>query len=111
MALELGGTWGIAFLVSAGIAHEIMAKDNSSPQTTEINAATRAETLMKWVHIGQVETLAFILIAAAVDRKNRAPILLGGFSAMIINEIEYTHAKAAGLAKLDQPGTENWSRR
>jgi len=107
MALELGGTWGIAFLVSAGIAHEIMAKDNSSPQTTEINASTRAATLMKYVHIGQVETLAFILIAAIVDKKNRVPILLGGFSAMIINEALYLHAKQAGLAS-QEPGTETW---
>jgi hypothetical protein len=111
MALELGGTWGIAFLVSAGISHEIMAKDNSSPQTTEINAATRADTLMKWVHIGQVEAFVFIVIAACADRKNRAPILPGGFSAMVINEIEYVHAKQAGLAKLGAPGTEDWGRR
>jgi len=107
MALELGGTWGIAFLVSAGIAHEIMAKDNSSPQTTQINASTRAATLMKWVHIGQVETIVFITIAAIADRKNRVPILLGGLSAMLVNEVEYMHAKAAGLASME-PETETW---
>ena len=43
---------GVAFLVAAGIAAEIIAKACSSPQTTEINANQRADTLMKWVWIG-----------------------------------------------------------
>ena len=49
---------GIAFLVSAGIVYEIIAAACSSPQTTEINAGTRADTLMKWVHIGLAQPLA-----------------------------------------------------
>ena len=89
--------WGIAFLVSAGIMHEIMAKDVSSPQTTELNADIRAPTLMKWVHLGQVEGALFLAVAVVMDKQHRVPILLGGLSAMAINEIEYQHAKQTGL--------------
>jgi hypothetical protein len=108
MALALGASWGIAFLVSAGITYEIIAKDVSSPQTAEINIKKRADTLMKWVHVGQVESAVFITIAATVDKKYRQPILVGGIFAMIITEIEYIYAKRSGLAKPDEPGTEDY---
>jgi len=45
---------GVAFLVSAGLVYECIAKACSSPQTAELNAEKRAETLMKWVNIGCV---------------------------------------------------------
>jgi hypothetical protein len=102
-----GAGWGIAFLVAAGITYEIIAKDVSSPQTAELNAARRAPTLMKWVHVGQVESIAFITIAATVDRKHRDAILLGGILAMVITEAEYLHAKQSGLANGGAP-TEDW---
>lgn len=108
MALALGnGSSGIAFLVSAGITYEIIAKDVSSPQTTELNAAKRAPTLMKWVHIGQVESILFIAVASVMDRKHRGAILAGGILAMVITECEYIHAKQAGLSS-DLAGTEDW---
>jgi hypothetical protein len=98
LALARSVASGIAFLVSAGIVYEIIAKDVSSPQTVEINISTREETLMKWVHIGQVESAVFITAAAIMDKRNRGPILMGGISAMIITEAEYLHARASGLA-------------
>lgn len=109
MALALGssGTTGIAFLVSAGIVYEIIAKDVSSPQTCELNAEKRAPTLMKWVHVGQVEAAIFIAIAAGIDKKHRIPILAGGIMAMVITEGEYIHAKQAGLASTEE-GTEQY---
>lgn len=108
MALALGaGSNGIAFLVAAGITYEIIAKDVSSPQTAELNIRKRAPTLMKWVHIGQVESVLFILIAARIDKAHRAPILMGGILAMVITEAEYLHAKASGLASV-KPGTEDY---
>jgi hypothetical protein len=103
MALERMGDAqlgnGVAFLVSAGIVYEIIAKACSSPQTTELNAATRAATLMKWVHIGQAEAAALLFIAAWIDKKHRTAILSGGILAMVITEAEYLHAKSAGLSK------------
>jgi hypothetical protein len=107
MALERMGDAqlgnGVAFLVSAGIVYEIIAKACSSPQTTELNASTRAGTLMKWVHIGQAEAAALLIIAAYIDKKHRAAILSGGILAMVVTEAEYLHAKKAGLSKPGVP--------
>jgi hypothetical protein len=103
MAFSLSGSNGIAFLVSAGIAYEIIAKDVSSPQTAELNALTRAPTLMKWVHVGQVESAVMIGIAAVIDKQHRVPILAGGILAMVITEFEYMHAKQSGLANPGLP--------
>lgn len=102
MALALGsGSDAVAFLVAAGIVYEIIAKDVSSPQTAELNAATRAPTLMKWVHVGQIEAAAFIGIAVAFEPKKAKPILIGGILAMAVTELEYIHAKKSGL---ENPG-------
>lgn len=102
-ALEGTASFGIAFMVAAALVDEKIAKDVSSPQTAEINIRKRADTLMKWVHIGQVEAAAFIAIAAICDKRNRTPILVGGILAMVITEAEYMYAKQSGLAK---PGPE-----
>jgi hypothetical protein len=97
------GGKGIAFLVSAGIVYEIIAAACSSPQTTEINADTRADTLMKWVHIGLGQAAAFVVIAAAIDRPHAAPIIAGGGLAAVVMWYSYVHAKEAGLASCEPP--------
>jgi preprotein translocase subunit SecY len=107
MSAALEGGNGIAFLVSAGIVAEIIAKACSSPQTMEINAIARAGTLMKWVNIGVIEAALFIAIAAYVDRKHRGAILSGGILAGVITYGEYVYAKTSGLAS-GQPGTEQY---
>ena len=101
-----GGSNGIAFLVSAGVMYEIIAAACSSPQTTEINAHSRADTLMKWVYIGFAQGILFIALAALYDRKHAAPILIGGTLAGGILYLSYAHARQAGLAS-DEPGTED----
>jgi len=103
--MRAGG--GVAFLVSAGIMYEIIAAACSSPQTTEINAAARADTLMKWVHLGIGQGAVFIAIAAWLDPAHRAQIIGGGVLAGVLMYAQYTHAKAAGLAST-APGTENY---
>lgn len=95
----------VAFLVSAGIVYEIIAKDCSSPQTTEINADKRATTLMKWVNIGVVESAVFVAVAMYFSPKNKTPILLGGVLAAGITYGEYIYAKKCGLENIS-PGTE-----
>jgi hypothetical protein len=106
-AQELGsGSSGVAFLVSAGIVYEIIAAACSSPQTTEINASTRAETLMKWVHLGLVQAALFVVAAAVYDRKHAAPILVGGSLAGGLMYVQYAHAKQKGLES-PKPGTES----
>jgi hypothetical protein len=97
---------GIAFLVSAGIVYEIVAAACSSPQTTEINADKRSETLMKWVYLGLGQGAVFVTAAALIDKKHAGPILFGGALAGAIMYVSYAHAKAAGLASCE-PGTED----
>jgi hypothetical protein len=98
---------GVAFLVSAGIVYEIIAAACSSPQTTEINAKSRAGTLMKWVHIGIVQAVLFVLVAAYLDKPHRREILGGGLLAAGLMYGQYAHARTAGLAS-DAPGTESY---
>jgi len=107
LALDTNAGNGIAFLVSAGIVFEIVAYSCSSPQTTEINIRKRESTLMKWVHIGQLQSVGFIAAAAILDKKRRVPILVGGISAMIITEGLYVYAKQAGLNS-QGPETEEY---
>jgi hypothetical protein len=105
LALKADG--GVAFLVSAGLVYEIIAAACSSPQTAEINANKRAGTLMKWVHIGMVQALVFVLAAAYLDKRHRTQILAGGGFAMAAMYGQYVHARSAGLAS-SEPGTESY---
>jgi hypothetical protein len=108
MATELGTSKsnGIAFLVSAGIVYEIIAAACSSPQTTEINADKRADSLMKWVHIGIGQAAIFIALAAYFDKSHRQPIVAGGVLAGGLMYAQYVHAKKAGLESCAE-GTED----
>jgi hypothetical protein len=107
MATELmrDSSTGIAFLVSAGIVYEIIAAACSSPQTTEINASSRADTLMKWVHLGLLQSALFIAAAAYFDERHRLPIVAGGVTAGLLMYAQYVHAREAGLSS-SRPGTE-----
>jgi|ERR1700733_2194442 len=97
---------GVAFLVAAGIVYEIIAACCSSPQTAEINAHSRAGTLMKWVHVGCGQAAVFVAIAAFLDDENRWAIVSGGALAGGIMYTSYWHARDCGLA-CDLPGTED----
>lgn len=108
MAVEglAGGSGrGVRFLVSAGVVYEIMAAAASSPQTTEINAGARAETLMKWVHLGLAQSALFVGLACYFDPGGAPEYLSGAVLAAIVMEASYLHARAAGLKNGGQ-GTE-----
>lgn len=107
LALGKSNGNGIAFLVAAGIVFEIIAYCCSSPQTMEINAEKRAPTLMKYVHIGQVQAAGFIGIAAIMDKKHASAILTGGGLAMGISEVLYMYSMNAGLNN-PGPTTEDY---
>jgi len=107
VATAMKSEGGVAFLVSAGIVYEIIAAACSSPQTAEINAHKRADTLMKWVHLGIVQSALFVAAAAWLDKRHRAQILAGGGVAMALMYGQYVHARSAGLAS-DAPGTEQY---
>jgi hypothetical protein len=107
VASAMKGGGGVAFLVSAGIVYEIIAAACSSPQTTEINASSRADTLMKWVHIGIGQAAVFVIIAAYLERKHRVEIIAGGILAAGLMYAQYVHARNAGLSS-NAPGTESY---
>ena len=108
MARLDNNSWGIAFLVAAGIVYEIIAAACSSPQTTEINASTRAGTLMKWVHIGLAQSALFVgaegssmrVVAAASGRRLGRPVV-----AKNGDEAAAHFGVLAGVGAFDQPAS------
>lgn len=96
----------LTFMVSAGLVYEVIAAACSSPQTTEINASKRSETLMKWVWLGVAQSAALVVIAAIMS-KRPGPALLGGGTAIALMVAQYMHARKAGLAS-DLEGTEDY---
>lgn len=101
------GNAGVAFLVAAGLVYEVIAAACSSPQTAEINADRRSETLMKWVYIGSEQAAFFIIIAAIVDRQHAKEIFAGGFLAWSIMFVCYHYANQSGLKTAHLGGTED----
>jgi hypothetical protein len=95
-----------AFMMAALLVYGIVAAACSSPQTTEINAGARADTLMKWVMLGMGQAAIFIMIAAFID-KEKWPVLLGGGLAGAMMWTSYAHAKSCGL-KNGGPTTEQY---
>jgi uncharacterized membrane protein len=97
-----------AFLISAGLVYEIIAAACSSPQTAEINASKRSSTLMKWVHLGLVQSAIFVGAGAWIAAKtdgNPHMVIAGGTLAAVMMYGSYWHALDAGLAEGGQ-GTE-----
>jgi hypothetical protein len=108
MAIEGNATIGLAFLAGALAVADFTAKACSSPQTQQLNAkAGRAETSQKWVNIGLIEGIAFVVIAAVIDPRNRMAFIAGGALEAAVTYLEYSHATQAGLSSLEAP-TEDW---
>lgn len=96
---------GIAYL---GVK-DIYSADNSSPQTTEINARHRVSTLMKWVNIAAVESLSIVLIlAAAAPRGHKRWPFIGGMLALVVTYGQYLYAKMCGIGS-SEPPTEDFT--
>lgn len=94
--VAMRGDAALTFMVSAGLVYEVVAAACSSPQTTEINASKRSDTLMKWVGLGLLQAGALVAIAATMS-KQPGPALLGGGTAMVLMGAQYVHARNAGL--------------
>ena len=108
MADLIGGDDAATVAIYAALMYDIISATNSSPQTTEINAAARADTLMKWVKVGLVQGVLFIGIGMAIERpgKRWRPALGGGLAAVLL-WFQYVHARNAGLRQGGQP-TESY---
>jgi hypothetical protein len=85
---------GIAFLAAADAAYNAYGATNSSPQTTELFAADREVTLMKWVHLGGGQALLLTAIGAWLTRSVWP--LVGGGMVIAMMHASYLHACRAG---------------
>jgi len=90
-----GASNAVIFGVYAALAYDIMSSTNSSPQTTELFAGDRSETLMKYVKIGDVQIIAFGLFGSLLEG-NWWP-LAGCLSVGAIMHGMYAHALNAGM--------------
>ena len=98
-------TWAILVAVYATFALDVFSTFTSSPQTTELNAAARADTLMKWVKIGTLVAVAGGAIGSYTSR-SAWPLISTGVVAASMFYV-YNHAKKAGLESGGQP-TEHY---
>jgi hypothetical protein len=111
MAVNGGmGTPAVTVAVYAALTYDVISATNSSPQTTEINAQKRADTLMKWVKLGLAQAALFAGIGIALEFASKRPIwppLVGSGLAGGLLWWQYIHAMNSGLAT-DAPGTEDY---
>jgi hypothetical protein len=94
----------ITVAIYAALVYDIISATNSSPQTTEINASVRAETLMKWVRIGLVQAALFAALGVMLDKRRWPPLLGAGLAAGLL-WVQYVYARNMGL-RTPGPGTE-----
>lgn len=88
--------------IYGALTYDVIAAACSSPQTTEINADKRADTLMKWVYLGITQAAIFTVIGASVEVKEGNPVwppILGSSLAASMMWASYIHAKQSGLEK------------
>lgn len=109
-----GGSMGspsVTMAVYAALTYDVISATNSSPQTTEINAAARADTLMKWVKLGLLQAGLFAGIGIAIEAMTKRPVwppALGSGLAAALLWAQYIHAKNSGLQST-APGTEDYA--
>lgn len=87
-------TAALAFGVYADLAYNTYSATNSSPQTTELFAGEREDTLIKYVTFGHIQVLALGTFGAVLD-KSPWP-LIGAVSVGLIMHAMYSHALQAG---------------
>lgn len=90
-------TAAVSFGVYADLAYNLYSATNSSPQTTELFAGERSETLWKYVQIGHVQAIILGLFGSFLDRS--AWPLIGTLSIGAVMHGMYRHALMAGRHK------------
>lgn len=103
------GNVAVTIGVFGALTYDVIAAACSSPQTTEINADKRADTLMKWVYLGIGQAAVFTAIGVAAEAKegNKTwPPIVGFILASGMMYASYVHAKESGLEN-GGPGTES----
>ena len=107
--MKTDGSTAVKIGIFGALTYDVIAAACSSPQTTEINADKRADTLMKWVYLGIGQAALFTAIGAVAEQaegNSPWPPIVGFTLAASLMWVSYEHAKKAGLES-NQPGTEN----
>jgi hypothetical protein len=93
-----GGLNAVTFGVAADLVYNVFSATNSSPQTTELFAADRSDTLWKYVRLGGLQSAILIGIMAAGGRHGGQWkwAVAGGAVAGGMMWAMYAHAKKAG---------------
>jgi hypothetical protein len=111
--------FGLAALIGiyAALVLDVFSSTNSSPQTTELFASERAGSLWRWVKLGAIVSVAFVILAAYIEYRDKTtgdrtwlgPII-GGTVALLIMMAMYSHAlKMGGGAKpTNQSPVASW---
>ena len=97
--LNMGnGLNAVTFGVAADLIYNVFSATNSSPQTTELFAGDRADTLWKYVRLGGLQSALLIGIMAAGGRAGGQWkwALAGGGVAGVFMWAMYAHALKAG---------------
>lgn len=89
--------------IYAAVGYDVMSATNSSPQTTELFAGDRADTLWKYVKLGDAQVAGISLFGALVAQKE-APgswvwPVAGAMLTMLAMHMMYAHALESGKAK------------
>ncbi len=90
-----GSIVAILIGVWATFALDVFSTLNSSPQTTELFAEDRQDTLMHWVKIGDTVALVGGGTAAIVSRKVWP--LIGAALVVVMMHVLYKHAVKRGV--------------
>lgn len=79
-----GADAALALGVYANLAYQIYSATNSSPQTTELFAADRADTLWKYVRLGGAQVAVFA-VAGSLLKRSPWPLIGGGAAALFMH--------------------------
>jgi len=93
----LGGGVAAALVgIYADLAYNAYSATNSSPQTTELFASERSDTLWKYVRLGGLQVVAFGMFGSLLARSVWP--LIGVVIVGVLMSVLYAHALRAGGA-------------
>ena len=108
--MEGGGSTAALLLgVYATFALDVYSTLNSSPQTTELFAKDREDTLMHWVLIGDAAAIGGGAVGSlfAQPGKRMWPLIAAG-GVMVMMHLLYRHAVKRGQSKAPPAGAAGY---